>query len=210
MFCLTSKNFHWVGNCEKFYSENFEYWFSNKLLPNLTNTSLKGMDKGKCHKAHQKRSQSVKRMRKNQIVERLEQKMVPFDKNGTKTELSVLFRTRVRNNVSMGAEKLAEDSRHKVLWSLPCYSGLNVIEFSWAYLKARVRKKYKMHIFLRSWSLVSAIVWPNTTWTRKMSKNFNDRTSRHFAGTNNARNSTWTKARHRSDTTANTKLFQLK
>ena len=52
-------------------------------------------------------------------------------------------------NVSLEVEKLAEDAGHKVLWSPPCYSGLNGIEFSWAYLKGRVAKKYTKGIYFQ-------------------------------------------------------------
>ena len=54
IFCPTSKNCNSGDYNKNFNSENLEYRFSNKLLPNLTHSSLIVMDDAKHHKAHQK------------------------------------------------------------------------------------------------------------------------------------------------------------
>lgn len=42
----------------------------------------------------------------------------------------------------MEVERLAKESGHKVLWSPPCFSDLNLIEMLWAYVKNNVADQY--------------------------------------------------------------------
>ena len=81
-------------------------------------------------------------MRKKDIIEKLNEYSISHDSNCTRPELAKVLRIWIDEHLPLEIEQLADESGYEILWSPPCFSDLNPIEFLLAFMKKRIAVQY--------------------------------------------------------------------
>ena len=81
-------------------------------------------------------------MRKNDIIEELNEYGISQDSNCTRPESANVLGIWIDEHLPLEIEQLAHESGHEILWSPPCFSDPNPIKFLRAFMKKRVAVQY--------------------------------------------------------------------
>lgn len=116
-------------------SENFIKWVENQLLPNLPPRSVLVVDNASYHNVPVKKN-VTSGSKKQEILEWLEEKGIPFNPTLLKPELYKLVKDNLfRFPVMYKLDALLEQHGHSVLRLPPYHPELNPIEKIWALVK---------------------------------------------------------------------------
>ena len=127
---------------KNFNAWNFEHWFKTQLLPNLNTPPIIVLDNARYHKSKQASTPKPHKMRKKDTFEKLNEYGISHDSNCTRPELANVLRILIDEHLRLEIEQLAHESGHEILWSPPCFSDLNPIDFLWAFMKKRIAVQY--------------------------------------------------------------------
>jgi len=126
---------------KNFNSENFERFFVENILRNLTEPSLLIMDRASYHTTFQPNEFFPSKAKKEALKVWLRAKNIPFDENSLKNDLRLLALSHwetPKNKI----ETIAETSGikkfgypHRVLYLPPYHPEFNAIEFAWGRIK---------------------------------------------------------------------------
>ena len=140
-FCLQQKKDHKGDYHKVFNSTNFIQWWTERLLPNLTQPSLIIMDNAKYHCTYTANIPKLS-AKKGILTTFLLLRNVPVEPNDTVAILKDKIKEQ-RKKEKMQCKVLAEALGHKVLFTPPYHSDLQPIELLWAKLKGNIGRKYK-------------------------------------------------------------------
>ena len=140
-FCPQQKKDQKGDYHKVFNSTNYLQWWTNQLLPNLTQPSLIIMDNAKYHCTYPANVPKLSK-KKGILTAFLQSRNVAVEPTNTVTIIKEKIRMQ-RKNEKMQCEILAEALGHKVLFTPPYHSDLQPIELLWAKLKGNIGRKYK-------------------------------------------------------------------
>jgi transposase len=138
VYCAQKPTGDYHGNISKtIYSK----WFTESLLPNLSQKSLIIMDNASYHTAL---PDSAPRLNatKSQIKTWLQQYNVSFKDHELLDTLRLKLKQQVIPKIKPYIVEIAESRGHKVLFQPPHHSDLQAIELIWANVKGEVARKY--------------------------------------------------------------------
>lgn len=142
IFCPTSKGASSGDYHKNFNSLNFTEWFRTKLIPNLSEKSLIVLENAAYHKAKPPSTPKPNKMRKSDVLLKLQEYGISYDEEVSSMEAKILLREHIERHVPIDIVKIAEDHGHRVLFTPPYFSDLQPIELVWAFLKGNVGRKY--------------------------------------------------------------------
>jgi transposase len=144
-FSPQQKSMHRGDYHKVFNSNNFIAWWTDQLLPNLTQPSFIVMDNAGYHCKYPEDVPIGGRQKKADYVAYLQSRNVPIDNGDTLSILKAKAKAYIVAHEKMLAVKLAEERGHKVYFTPPHHSDLQPIELLWAKLKGNIGRKYNSH-----------------------------------------------------------------
>lgn len=138
VYCAQKPTGDYHGNISKtIYSK----WFTENLLPNLSQKSLIIMDNASYHTAL---SDSAPKLNttKNDIKTWLQEYNVSFEDYELLDTLRLKLKQQIIPKLKPHIVEIAESRGHKILFQPPHHSELQAIELIWANVKGDVAKKY--------------------------------------------------------------------
>ena len=143
-FCPQKKEQHQGDYHKVFNGVNFVAWWRNQLLPNLTVPSLIILDNARYHLVKPVDTPRPHKMKKQECLAFLGMKGLLEE--GMENETALQLKQRVKDwveaNVPVEIVRLAEEAGHKVLFTPPYHSDLQLIELLWAQVKGNVGRQY--------------------------------------------------------------------
>ena len=121
-------------------SENFKFWFQNRLLNSLEEGSIIIMDNASYHSTVADKLPSSK-TKKDDIRKWLEDNEVTYDLSQTKAELLRLVAPYKSREKSYELDRIANEMGHEVIRLPPYHCQYNPIELIWARVKGEVADK---------------------------------------------------------------------
>jgi transposase len=147
-FCPQKKNDHQGDYHKVFNGNNYVKWWTDQLLPSLRIPSIIILDNAAYHMVHGHDVPKWSKMKKQDCIDYLQQKNVPFQTTMHAVELKGLVRKYIQDNEKPQIIRLAEEAGHEVLFTPPNYSDLQPIELAWAYVKGNVGRQYSIETTL--------------------------------------------------------------
>jgi transposase len=127
-----------------FNGTNFLQWWTQQLLPYLTEPSTIILDNAPAyHEVRHPNTPVLKDMRKAEVVAYLRSKGAIIKERRSAADLKSELKDWITANMPMEIERLvANEAGHKVLFTLPYHSDLQPIELLWARIKGYVGRQY--------------------------------------------------------------------
>ena len=123
----------------------FQKWFSEKLIPNLSEPSLIIMDNAPYHNALSSCSPPTSNSLKQEIRDWLLKNNIPCEKNLLKAEL-VLILKKIETSPIYEVDKIAEKYGHEVLRTPPYHPELQPIEICWGIVKNHIGRRANLTV----------------------------------------------------------------
>jgi transposase len=137
-----SRDYHKVFN-----GDNFLKWFEEQLLPNLGDCPcVIMMDNVAYHLVYSKTVPRLSKMKKAELIEFLQSKGLPIANEDGRPLTVLLLRAKVKEYVEKyevsAVIELVKKGNHKILFTPPYHSDLQLIELVWALVKGNVARLY--------------------------------------------------------------------
>ena len=106
------------------------------------------LDNARYHKSKQASTPKPHKMPKKDIIKKINEYSISHDSNCTRPEFANALRIWIDKHLPLEIEQLAHESGYKILWSPPCFSDLNPIEFLWALMKKQMVVQYSKDTYV--------------------------------------------------------------